>query len=178
VMFMLDGTPTRALAIDFLPIAVAWFPTVLLARDDLRQTTWAELNDPSVRIAVVLGSAQDQFISTAIPKATFSRMQGAPEAFAAFQSARVDGVCLVGPEADLARAKLRMGKVVIPKPAFPYPASAGMRYEPANRFKDFLTTAVSYMYFSGAVEDAFEQFLAFRGIDAKSATPIMRERWV
>ena len=177
VMFMLDGTPTRALAIDFLPVAVAWFPTVILAREDFKPTAWAELNDPKVRIGVVLGSAQDQFISAAIPQATISRMQGAPEAFAALQSGRVDGVCLVGPEADLARAKLRMGKVVIPKPAFPYPASVGFRYEAANRFKDFLTTAVSYLYYSGAVEQAFEQFLAYRGIDPKNVTPIMRERW-
>jgi polar amino acid transport system substrate-binding protein len=176
-MFMLDGTPTRALAIDFLPVAVAWFPTVILVRDDFKQTTWAEMNNPKTRLAVVLGSAQDQFLSSVVPNATFSRMQGASEALAAFQSGQVDGVCLVGPEADLARARLRMGKIVIPTPAFPYPASAGFRYEAANRFKDFLTTTVSYMYYSGAVESAFEQFLAFRGIDPHTATPIMRERW-
>lgn len=176
-MFMLDGTPTRALAIDFLPVAVAWFPTVVLAQENFEPTTWAELNNPKTRLAVVLGSAQDQFLTSAVPNATLSRMQGAPEALAAFQSGRVDGVCLVGPEADLARAKLHMGKVIIPTPAFPYPASAGFRYEAANQFKDFLTTTVSYMYYSGAVERAFEQFLAFRGIDPHTVTPIMRERW-
>lgn len=176
-MLMLDGTPTRALAIDFLPIAVAWFPNVILTRDDVTATTWKEFDDPKFRIAVVLGSAQDQFVSSASPNATFSRLQGAPEALAAFQSGRVDGVCLVGPEADLARAKLQMGKVVVPKPAYPYPASAGFRYDANDRFKSFLTTSIAYMYYSGAVQQAFEQFLSFRGIDPHTATSIMRESW-
>ncbi|KAB2864701.1 MAG: transporter substrate-binding domain-containing protein, partial [Bauldia sp.] len=58
LMFGLNPTPKRALAIDFSgPVYDS--ALVVIARPDFEVTTWAALNDPDVKIAVDVGSAHD-----------------------------------------------------------------------------------------------------------------------
>jgi polar amino acid transport system substrate-binding protein len=178
VIFLLDGTPKRAVAVDFVPVPLLWYPIVVLGKEDLKVQAWRELNEPRYKIGTVLGSSMDQFLTKNAPKATISRFQNNNEVLAAFQSGRVDGIVVVGPFAELARARINnMGKIVVPKPAAALAAGTAIRYDLDGRWKDYLTTSIQYFYTTGQIQEIYNQFLEFRGIDPKTATPILRENW-
>jgi len=177
LMFVLDATPVRALAIDFLSVPIGYYPLVLLAKEELKGTEWREFNDPKIRIGVQLGSMMDQFLAKSTPNATITRFQDAGQTYAALQSGRVDAICAVGPSLSLARARMNLGKIINPKPFVPLPAGTGFRWEPNNRFKDYLTACCSYLYSTGKVQDIYEQFITFRKLDPKDFTSLIREQW-
>ena len=177
VMFLLDGTPKRALAVDFVPVPLLWYPVVVLGKEDLKIQAWRELNDPKHKIGTVLGSSMDQFFTKNASRATVSRFQNNNELLAAFQAGRVDGIVVVGPYAELARARINMGKVWVPKPAAALAAGTAIRYDVDTRWKDYLTTSLQYFYTTGQIQDIYNQFLEFRGVDPKTATPVIRENW-
>jgi polar amino acid transport system substrate-binding protein len=176
-MFLLDGTPQRALAIDFVPRPLLWYPLVLLAKDDINISTWKEADDPKYNWGVALGTSNDQFISRSAPKAQISRFQTNGENLAAFQAGRIDGMLATGPYADLNRARLKMGKIIVAKPAAALAAGTGIRYEDDARFKSFLTTSLDYLYNSGRTQELFDEQMKFRGLDPAAVTPVMREKW-
>jgi polar amino acid transport system substrate-binding protein len=73
IFFALNPTPQRALAIDFThPLFNNLF--TLVARPGFGGRTWDDLNDPSVRIAVELGSSYDEVISEICPRASVLRL--------------------------------------------------------------------------------------------------------
>lgn len=177
VFFFLDGTPKRATAVDFLPVATAWTSIGLLVRDDANITNWKDVDKPDFQIAVGQGGSPESFLRGQLPNGKLVAFQANAEGYAAFQSGRVNAYGGSGMELTLAQAKLGMGKVVLPKPAIGYPSGTGIRFEPGGRFKSFLTTAISYLYFSGQIEAGYREFLEFRGIKGDNIIPIMRERW-
>ena len=177
LMFLLDGTPQRALAIDFVPAPLLWYPLVLLARDGIEIGTWSEADDPKYNWGVALGTSNDQFITKTAPKAQISRFQTNGENVAAFQSGRIDGMLATGPYADLNRVRLGMGKTLVPQPPAAMAAGTGLRYEQDPRFKSFLTTSLTYLYNSGRTEELFQQQMAFRNVDPAEVTSVMREKW-
>ncbi len=176
VMFMLDPTPTRAVAVAFV-WPVLWSPYALIAREDLAVTNWRDLNDPKYKIATVSGTAPDALLTKNAPKATVSRFGSTGEAIAAFQSGRVDGALTTSQTADTTRARLNMGKTLVLKPVAAMPTGAAVRMEQDDRWKQFLNVAVQHSYNSGKTQDFYEQFVAFRGLDPKQAIPVMRELW-
>ncbi len=177
LMFILDPTPQRALSIDFSPAPVLWYPLSLLARDDQKATTWAEFDDPKVRIGVALGTAQDQFISRILPKATITRFQDNGAVIAAFQANRIDVGCLTAPTADIARGRLKTGQTLIPRPVNAVAAGAALRQEADPRWRNYVSTVVGYYYNTGKTQQIYNAYMQFRGLDPAKATPIVREDW-
>ncbi|MFE0017317.1 transporter substrate-binding domain-containing protein [Mesorhizobium sp. NPDC059054] len=178
VMLSLDGTPLRALAIDFLTTQMAWNPFNLLVTDDIKVTKWSELDKPDFAVAVMLGTSMDQFISKLLPKANIVRFQEASQTYAAFQGGRVQGITGAGPEMDLLRERLKMGTVVIPKPLFAIPSGGGLPYETNPRLRDYLSTAIAYLYHSSEIQNAYEDYARWRGLDPSKTVPLMRERMI
>ncbi|MBN9217123.1 MAG: transporter substrate-binding domain-containing protein [Mesorhizobium sp.] len=176
VMLALDGTPTRALAIDFITTQMAWNPFNVLVADGVNAANWSDLNNPEFSVAVMLGTSMDQFISKLLPKAEIVRFQEASQTYAAFQGGRVKGITGAGPEMDLLREKLKIGNVVIPKPLFAIPSGAGLPYEPTPRLRDYLSTSVGYLYFASEIQNAYEDYARWRGLDPSKSVPLMRER--
>ncbi len=176
-MFILDPTPQRALSIDFSTAPVLWYPLALLAKADLKATTWAELDDPKVRVGVALGTSQDQYISRVIPKATITRFQDNGAVIAAFQANRVDAGCLTAPTADIARGRLKTGQTLLPKPVNAVSAGAALRQENDVRWRNYLTTVVGYYYNTGKTQEIYDQYMKWRGLDPALATPIVKENW-
>ena len=117
MMSMMDATPERAQAVDFPKTPLLYYSLAVLARDDLPVKAWADLDQPSVRIAVPQASSMDKFLSEHVAKAQIQRFPGNAEAIAAFQAGRVDAVCLFHPPLLAARQKLGTGKIVVPTPA-------------------------------------------------------------
>jgi polar amino acid transport system substrate-binding protein len=174
MMFQLDATPQRALSIDFAG-PVMWYPVAFIVKDDFAPTTWAELSDPKYRLAAPSGTTFVEAIEKFAPKATLATFQQSNDAIAAFQSGRVDGAASTGPMADVTRLRLKAGKTLVPKPVIARPSSAGIRKEADSRWKDFLQVAVTYAYDTGRTQQLYEDFLAFRGLDPKTAASTRKE---
>lgn len=177
LMLCLDGNPTRALALDFVPTPLLWYPMAALLKPSVSITSWKQANDPKLRWGVILGSSSDTNLTRRASKAQITRFQNANEMYAAFQSGRLDGIFSLGPTLELVRSKVGVGKMQLLSPRSALAAGVAIRQESDQRWKSYLTTAVSYFYNSGATQAAYEEFLEYRGIDPKTVTPIVRENW-
>lgn len=171
LMFMLDANPVRAIAIDFAG-PVLWYPFGLIVKDELAGKSWAELNDPKYKLGGVTGSSTAATMVRMAPNASISYFPSHGELLAAFQSGRIDGAMTTAPTADLTRAKINMGKTLVPTPAVTTPTGAGIRIETDARWRNYLNTVTQFLYNTGKSQELYEQFLTFRGLDAKDVTPI------
>jgi polar amino acid transport system substrate-binding protein len=175
IMYMLDATPERAQAVDFPQSPLLFYSLAVLARDDLAVRTWADLNQPSVRIAVPQASSMDKFLTENVGKAAIQRFPGNPEAIAAFQAGRADAVCLFHPPLLAARQRLGMGKIIVPTPAVSQPSSAAVRKENDKAFVNWLDKALAGYYQGGQTQKWYEEFLVGFGLDPKASPPVMKE---
>jgi polar amino acid transport system substrate-binding protein len=175
IMYMLDATPERAQAVDFPKAPLLFYSLAVLARDDLNVSTWEDLNQASVRIAVPQASSMDRFLSENVGKANIQRFPGNPEAIAAFQAGRADAVCLFHPPLLAARQRLGRGKIVVPTPAQSQPSSAAVRREDNKDFLAFVDDALVTHYKSGQTQKWYEEFLVGFGLDPKASPPVMKE---
>jgi polar amino acid transport system substrate-binding protein len=173
----IQSTPERAKAADFIPVPIMWQGMTFYSRTGNAPTTWAELNDPQYKIGVVLGAATDIFSAKRLPKAQLQRFPDTPSQTAALQSGRVDGIVMFGGNAAVAFGKLKMGKIITPTPFVLTTNEVAVRQEIDQRWHNYLTSAIQYYYESGTIEQIYDDFLAFRGIDPKDVLPVTRELW-
>jgi polar amino acid transport system substrate-binding protein len=174
IMFMLDATPERKQAVDFPESPLLYYSLAVLARDDLAAKTWEELNKPGVRIAVPQASSMDRFVSEHAAKADLQRFPDNAAAIAAFQSGRVDAVCLFHPPLLAARQRLGKGKIVVPTPAQSQPSSAAIRKNDPE-FLAWVDKQLAAFYKSGQTQKWYEAALTDFGLDPKLAPPVMKE---
>jgi polar amino acid transport system substrate-binding protein len=177
VMFVLDATPQRALAIDFPVQPFFYYAQGLLVRDGLEAKRWADLDKPDLRIGVTLGTAGDRDLTARLPNAHIDRYPGNDQTILAFQSGHVDAVCLYHPALVMQQHRVGVGKVVLPEPIRAATTSAGVRRETDKTWRDWLGLALDFYYVTGQTEEFYEGFLRSRGIDPKEAPPVMRELW-
>lgn len=177
VMFVLDATPKRAMAVDFPAQPLLYYALAVLAKDDLRVENWSDLNKPSIRISVTQGTTMERYLSKHLPKAKILRFPSNGEAVAAFQSRRVDAVSLFHPPLITMRKKIGRGKIIIPKPVRASASSAAVRFEKDKRWRDWVNTAISYYYTTGQSQKWYEDFLQSFDIDPATVPPIQRELW-
>ena len=175
IMYMMDATPERAQAVDFPKTPLLFYSLAVLARDDLPVKAWADLNQPSVRIAVPQASSMDKFLTENVAKASISRFPGNAEAIAAFQAGRADAVCLFHPPLLAARQKLGAGKIVVPTPAQSQASSAAVRKEADKSFVEWVDKAIAGYYTNGQTQKWYEEFLVGFGLDPKASPPVMKE---
>ncbi len=177
VMFVLDATPQRALAVDFPVQPMFYYAQGILVRDDLEVSAWEELNKPDIRVGVILGTAPDRDVTARLPNAQIERFPNGDETAAAFQAGRVDAISLFHPALVMLRNRVRRGKVLLPTPIKQSTTSAGVRRTEDKSWRDWLGLALAYMYTSGETQRIYEEFLTFRGIEPADAPPVMREMW-
>ena len=174
IMFMLDATPERKQAVDFPESPLLYYSLAVLARDDLAVKTWEDLNKPGVRIAVPQASSMDRFVSEHAAKADLQRFPDNAAAIAAFQSGRVDAVCLFHPPLLAARQRLGKGKIVVPTPAQSQASSAAIRKNDAE-FVAWVDKQLAGFYKSGQTQKWYEAALSDFGLDPQLAPPVMKE---
>jgi polar amino acid transport system substrate-binding protein len=174
IMFMLDATPERKQAVDFPESPLLYYSLAVLARDDLPAKTWEDLNKPGVRIAVPQASSMDRFVSEHAAKADLQRFPDNAAAIAAFQSGRVDAVCLFHPPLLAARQRLGKGKIVVPTPAQSQASSAAIRKNDAE-FVAWVDKELAAFYKSGQTQKWYEAALSDFGLDPQLAPPVMKE---
>ena len=174
IMFTIDATVERKQAVDFPEAPLLYYSLAVLAKDDLDVKAWEDLNKPSVRIAVPQASSMDKFVSEHTPKADIQRFPDNAAAIAAFQSGRVDAVCLFHPPLLAARQKLGKGKLVVPTPAQSQASSTALR-KGDTAFVAWVDKQLVAYYQSGQTEKWYEQALSEFGLEPKLAPPIMKE---
>jgi polar amino acid transport system substrate-binding protein len=153
VFFGLNPTPQRMLVVDFSdPLFNNAF--VLLARKDFNPTTWAELNDPNVKIAVDIGSSHDQMITKTCPKAQIIRLEKSADASLAVQSGRADAQVLVTVLALTVVSKNpAIGHVVLPSPVQATTTNLGFRKEADHTWVEYVDKWIAKTRAEGHVKD-------------------------
>ena len=174
IMFTIDATPERKQAVDFPESPLLYYSLAVLAKDDLPVEAWSDLDKPGVKIAVPQASSMDRFVSEHAPKADIQRFPDNAAAIAAFQSGRVDAVCLFHPPLLVARQKLGKGKLVVPTPAQSQASSTALR-KGDTEFVAWVDKQLAEYYKSGQTQKWYEQALTDFGLDPKIVPPIMKE---
>ncbi len=177
IMFVLDATPARAMAIDFPSQPLLYYALAVLADDDLQISTWEDLNKDGIKIAVTQGTTMDTYISARLPNAEILRFPSNGESVAAFQSKRVNAVSLFHPPLIAMRKKIGRGQIVLPSPVRQSASSAGVRRESDKTFRDWVNTAISYYYQTGQTQAWYEEFLTSFDVDPTTVPAIRREDW-
>lgn len=177
IMFVLDATPKRALAVDFPAQPLLYYALAVLADDDMKIESWTDLNKTSVKLSVTQGTTMDIFVTKHLPKATILRFPSNGESVAAFQSRRVNAVSLFHPPLIAMRKKIGRGQIVLPTPVRQSASSAAVRREADKTWRDWVSIAIAYYYATGQTQVWYEDFLSDFGVDPKTVPAIRREDW-
>jgi len=177
IMFVLDATPKRALAVDFPAQPLLYYALAVLGREDLNMENWSDLNKDGLKLSVTQGTTMERYVTKHLPKAKILRFPSNGESVAAFQSGRVDAVSLFHPPLIAMQKKMGKGKIVVPKPVRASASSAAVRLEKDKRWRDWVNTAISYWYITGASQKWYEEFLSDFGLDPKGVPAIQKELW-
>ena len=173
LMFALDGTPKRAAAVDFVPQALLWYGTAILAKTGTTIDTWKAIDDAKLQIGVPVGTTMETEIMRRAPGAKLERFQAIPEMIAAFQSGRVPAISSSLTGMTLASGRIPNTVVAMPNPPALFPATAAIRQELDPRWRNFLTTSFGYLAYSGFVQNALNEAYAFRGVDNTKLQPVV-----
>ncbi len=130
IMFVLDPTPQRAMAIDFPFAPVLYYALGFMTRDDTGARTWAALDTAETTIAVPLGTAMDRWLTAHMKQAKITRLKTIDETILPYQSGNTRVLVLYHPA--LIAYRLRIGKGGSPcrsplSPPSPPPVSAARR---------------------------------------------------
>lgn len=177
LMFVLDATPARAMAIDFPAHPMLYYALAVLADEELDVSSWSDLNKPEVKIAVTQGTSMDAYVTKQLSEAEILRFPTNGESVAAFQSRRVNAVSLFHPPLIAMRKQIGRGQIVLPDPIRQSTSSVGVRREEDKTFRDWVNTAISYYYETGQTQAWYEAFLTDFGVDPSSVPAIRREDW-
>src|SRR3984893_13151767 len=163
--FALNPTPQRALVVDFCG-AVFHHPFGAMLRKGLEAKTWADVNKPSVTIAVDVGSANETIARRFAPNATIKSLKSRDEVMLEMSSGRVDCVVnalVLGLTAIAKNPNLGTYKI-LQTPAVAIPSSMAVRREPDKRWRDFLSVWVDYNRGIGQMREWFVKGLSLAGV--------------
>ena len=138
VQFGLQATPKRALVIDFAgPVYnLYWYA---INHKGFAAKNWSDYNDPKVKIAAMLGSADVTILQKVAPKATRVELNDIASVALAVTSGRADAMVTAVFGALVAKNRNPdLGDFVLPNPTVYLPSYAGLRREDNNAFRKFL----------------------------------------
>ena len=165
VGFALNPTPQRALVVDFCG-AVFHHPFGAMLKKGLDAKTWADINKPSVNIAVDVGSANETVARRFAPNATIKSLKSRDEVMLEMSSGRVDCVVnalVLGLTAIAKNPNLGTYKI-LQTPSVAIPSSMAVRREGDKRWRDFLAVWVEYNRGIGQMREWFTKGLSLAGV--------------
>ncbi len=175
VMFVLDATEERKRAIDFPAAPMLWYAQGVLAKDGLTVKNWSDLDKPTVRVGVALGTATDRDLTKRLPNAKIERFTNTDETVAAFSAGRVDAIGFYHSVLTIAYSKIKKGSVQIPQPVVAIATSAGVRKEQDPAFRDMLDEQFKKLYASGQTQALYAQYLRTKGLDPDKMPGVTKE---
>jgi len=145
VALALTALPKRALSIHFSSPTYYNSFVIISPNTDLAGKTWAELNDPSITIAVDIGSAQDNITKQYLPDATILRFKTRDEAIVAVATGQADGIInSVLNGVVMTKRNGALGEVYVPQPVLSSPSVIGINYAADEVFKSFVSGWADY----------------------------------
>jgi polar amino acid transport system substrate-binding protein len=171
IFFGLSPTPLRALTVDFTD-ALFTNAFSLIARKGFARTTWKDLNDPAVRIAVEAGSVYDQLVTQQCPLATVSRLRDAHEPTLQVQSGRADcQLITIVLGLGLVAKNPSIGSILVPTPVLGATTNAAVRREPDKTWRDFVNTWISWNHGMGRIRHSIIANLGLLGVKESDIPP-------
>lgn len=149
----LTPTPKRALVTDFCrPMFHDTFSIV--ARKGFSASTWEDLNNPTVTIAVSVGSSHEAVARRFAKKANILAFKTRDEAVLAVATGRADCfVCSVFLGLISKKKNPQLGDFIMPRPYVETLVSAAIQYDSDGRFRDFVSTWSDFNRSAGQVRE-------------------------
>jgi polar amino acid transport system substrate-binding protein len=163
--FALNPTPQRALVVDFTSLVFP-HPFGAMLKKGLEAKTWADINKPSVNIAVDVGSANEAVARRFAPNAAIKSLKSRDEVMLEMASGRVDCVVnalVLGLTAIAKNPNLGSYKI-LQSPAVTISSSMAVRRESDKRWRDFLSVWVDYNRGVGQMREWFVKGLGLSGV--------------
>ncbi|HLH86901.1 MAG TPA: transporter substrate-binding domain-containing protein [Xanthobacteraceae bacterium] len=163
--FALNPTPQRALVVDFCGQVFA-HPFGAMLKKGLEARVWADINKPSVSIAVDAGSANETVARRFAPNAAIKSLKSRDEVMLEMASGRVDVVVnalVLGLTAIAKNPNLGTYKI-LQSPSVALTSSMAVRRESDKRWRDFLSVWVDYNRGIGQMREWFTKGLALSGV--------------
>lgn len=161
----LQATPKRAAAIDFAG-PIYWIEWVTVNNPKFKGRTWADYNKPGVRVAVMMGAADEVILKKMAPKATRVEMKELSQIILAVSSGRADAFTTTVLASMIAKQKNPgLGDFINPTPRVALPGYIGLRMEEDNRWQKFLDRWAEWNILLGHNERRMKESLKTAGID-------------
>jgi polar amino acid transport system substrate-binding protein len=144
IAFTLQATPQRALAIGFAGPMYA-ISLIIIPRKGFTKSTWAELDNPDVRLAVDVGSVHEAIARRYAPKAQIISFKNRDEAVLAVVSGRADANVSTTLNGILSHSKNpdQLGEMITPTPVLTLSSFFGVRVGD-TRWAEFLSIWGTY----------------------------------
>ncbi|MGL9623254.1 transporter substrate-binding domain-containing protein [Bradyrhizobium sp. U531] len=165
ISFGLTPTPKRALVTDFSrPMYYNTFCVV--AKKGFSASTWDDLNNPKVTIAVDIGSSHEAVARRFAKNANILAFKTRDEAVLAVASGRADCfVCTVFLGLISKKKNPQLGSFIMPRPYVETLVSAALQYDLDGRFRDFVNTWCDFNRSAGQVREWVIANLAKVGLE-------------
>ncbi len=165
IAFGLNPNPKRGLVVDYLSVPLFTDAWAIVTKPGFAKKTWAELNDPSVRIVVQKGGTMQVVAEALTPKANIIVVEDRPLGLMELQANRADAMILAVFDAiDVSKAI--NGQIVLPSPMLLNPATIGVRREEGNEgYENWLTNWVNQQRALGLAQGKLRKAFEARGID-------------
>jgi polar amino acid transport system substrate-binding protein len=167
----LNPNPKRGLVVDYLTVPLftdAWAVSVP-AGSTIK--TWADLNNPKIRLVVQKGSTMQIVAESLCPKAQITPVEDRNLAVLELKSGRADAILLAVFDA-LAVKKQGIGEVVLPEPILRNPATIGVARVPGNSgYINFLSNWVEQQRALGLAQGKLAKAWEKAGIDLSLLPP-------
>lgn len=165
IAFGLNPNPQRGLVVDYLSVPLFTDAWAIVTKDGFEKTTWAELNDPSVRLVVQKGGTMQVVAEALTPKAEIIPVEERPLGVMEIQAGRADAMIVAIFDA-VQIAKQIDGEVVLPEPVLRNPATIGLRREEGNEgYENWLTNWVNQQRALGLAQGKLRKAFEEHGID-------------
>ena len=153
MMFSFMATPQRAMAIDFAgPIYRLGYS--MINSNKFQGKTWDDYNKPEVKMAVQMGTSNEEAAARFAPKANRLSFQELNESVMSVQSGRADAVIVTTFDGLVAKTRNpELGDFVTPTPTHGLPSYIGLRRESDKTFKEFIGYWAEYNMLLGKFED-------------------------
>ncbi len=166
----LNPNPKRGLVVDYLTVPLFTDAWALSVPTGSTIKTWAELNDPKMRLVVQKGSTMQVIAEALAPKAQITPVEDRNLAVLELKSGRADAIVLAIFDA-LQVKKEGIGDIVLPEPILRNPATIGVARVAGNAgYVNFLTNWVQQQRALGLAQGKLAKAWEKAGIDL-SALP-------
>jgi polar amino acid transport system substrate-binding protein len=165
IAFGLNPNPKRGLVVDYLSAPLFTDAWAIVSKKGFAKKTWAELNDPSVRIVVQKGGTMQVVAEAMTPKAQIIPVEERPLGVLELQAGRADVMILA--IFDAVQVQKQMGgEIILPKPMLLNPATIGVRREDGDEgYENWLTNWINQQRALGLAQGKLNQSFEKAGID-------------